>query len=282
MWTERRLISFDETPIFYRHLTPAVPRKACVLLLHGMGEHSGRYVHVAEYLASLGIESFAMDWRGFGQSGGRRVYAAAYDHFLKDLRAVHAVAAKASAGLPLFLIGHSFGGLMASHYAASALAGKTSRLTGLVLSSPLFGIAVPVPAWRHCAAMLLANITPYHSEKTHIQADLLTHDLEIIKKYPQDPLIHHEMTVSLYREMRRALAGTRSIARHISMPVLILQAGDDRVVRAQDTSQFYEWLKSPDKTLKIYPEYRHEVFNELGKGKVLLQLGLWITSRLAS
>src|SRR3989338_6676335 len=133
MWSEHRFITFDETPVFYRRFTPGAGSKAILFIVHGMGEHGGRYRRLAEYLAGLGIASVIPDLRGFGQSGGGRGYVRRVSDYHRGLSAPPSVVSRKEKDKPVFFLGHSFGGLVASSY----LAFHPAQTAGLALSSPL-------------------------------------------------------------------------------------------------------------------------------------------------
>ncbi len=274
--TGHKLLSFDGTPLHYCRFTPDMPPKGTLIIVHGMGEHGGRYRRLAEHLLPLGVESIALDLRGFGQSGGARAYVPRFEYFLKDLEAIHAFVYRRNNKLPIFLLGHSLGGLIASDYAAGA---KRPPLKGLVLSSPAFGIAIPVPTWKHLMALAVSVITPHYSEKDNVSISLLTHDAVIRNEYEKDPLIYHRITTGLYREMTRAIKRSAQIAARLSLPVLVLQAGNDAIVKKEETLEFYDRIKSSDKTVEVYPELYHEILNETGREKVFARITAWLFSK---
>lgn len=277
LWSEHRLISYDETPIFYRHREAAEgPAKAVVILVHGMGEHGGRYERLSEYLSAMGIESYAPDLRGFGQSAGKRAYARSITEFHEDLGVLHRYAVRTHKDLPVFLLGHSFGGLIVSSYTAFF---KRPDPQGLVLSSPIFGMGVPVAWWRHVLGIAASYLSPEHSENTGVLAEDLTHDPDILEKYSKDTLIYHKISAALYRELCRTIARSRQIASRIKVPIVIVQAGDDKIVSPKATQLFYDHLGSEDREIEIYPDLYHEVFNEIGRDKVFSPVGQWILKR---
>lgn len=147
--TEHRFISFDKTPLYYRRYSTGTPARGVVIVVHGIGEHGGRYEALASYLSGLGIESFLPDLRGFGKSGSRRACIRRFSDFHRDLFALHALI-KRTSGLPVFMLGHSLGGLVVSSYAAFS---EHPALEGVILSSPSFGLSLRVPAWRHAGGL---------------------------------------------------------------------------------------------------------------------------------
>ena len=277
--TAHQFISFDETPIHYYLLKPAGPPKAMVIIVHGMGEHGGRYRAFAEYLAGLGIQSFLPDLRGFGKSGGKRVCVRSFSDFQKDLHALHSWVSRNNKETPIFLLGHSFGGLVASSYLALC---PHPKVSGLVLTSPIFGIAIPVPLWRHWFGILASYLLPGHTEATHVDPSVLTHDAEILRDYAKDPLIFHRVSTRLYRELYRMMNNKDRIARNLKNPVLVLQAGEDLIVSKEETLMFYEKIEAADKELEVYDGFYHEILNETRRDVVYSRIGFWISKHFRS
>ncbi len=274
MPSEHRLISFDETPIFYRKFESKVPLKAALIILHGMGEHGGRYQPVAEYLTATGVTSYVLDLRGFGKSGGHRAYARHFSDFHKDLNAICQLARQTSPKTPLFVLGHSFGGLIASSY--SVLPAK-EKIQGLILSSPLCGIAIPVPAWKRYLGLGMAFLFPTYAQGSGVNPALLTHDTEIQKEYAKDSLIYHRITAGLYKELCGALAQADSTATKLTVPTLLLQAGEDFIVSKKASIDFYHKISSSDKELEVYEGFYHEILNEVQRSQVFSRIAAWLS-----
>lgn len=277
MWTEHRFISFDETPIFYRRLKPPSPARGIVILLHGLGEHGGRYAHVGSFLAENGLESVAPDLRGFGKSGGSKGSVRHFSDYHKDLFILHSYIVRNHRALPIFLLGHSFGGLIASSYLAFH---ENAQTTGLILSSPLFGISIHVPQWRYLLGILASYLVPDFSQSSRVRPTFLTHDEAILADYLKDPYIYQRISARLFREMVRMIAKRNQIAHRISVPTLIVQAGEDYVVSKDETTRFFNLLKIKDKELTVYDHFYHEILNEVGREKVISRINAWINMHL--
>lgn len=276
MTGSHKLLSFDATPIHYCRFTPESAPKASLIIVHGMGEHGGRYRRLAQHLLPLGIESFAPDLRGFGHSGGARAYVRSFSDYLKDLEIVHGFVQRQTPKAPVFLMGHSLGGLISCAYAAQA---KRPPLKGLVLSSPAFGVAGHIPLWKHFMALAVSRIAPYYSEADRVRVDRLTHDQVVHKEYSEDKLIYHRITVALYREFVGAMKRRDEFAARITLPVLLLQSGDDYVVKKDASLAFYDRLKTADKELEVYPDFYHEIFSEAGREKAFTRMAAWLLSK---
>lgn len=283
--TEHRFISFDETPIFFSWQSARSAKKAVALILHGMGEHGGRYRPLSDYLSERGIETYRPDLRGYGRSGGSRGHVNRFSDFHRDLEALHRLAEKQNPGAPVFIFGHSFGGLVAASYLA--LGAMNRALTapgtcGLILTSPLFGIFGKIPAWRHALAVIASVILPTYTEKTRVNPAYLTHDKQLIELYRKDALIHYDISTRLYTEFVRHLRSGDEIAKNLTLPLLVLQAGDDRIVRKEKTVEFYQQAASADKELQIYEGFYHEILNETGRERVFAKIGDWLGKHLPS
>lgn len=278
MWVKRRFISFDETPVFYRYLALDGDARGVVIIVHGMGEHGGRYRLLAEHLASKGFESWMPDLRGFGQSGGERGCVHSFSDFHRDLSALHSLARKNHPeSTPFFFLGHSFGGLVSASYLALC---QPPPVKGLVLTSPIFGVGTPVPAWRHAIGVASSYLIPDYRQSTGVLPQNLTHDAGILAVYSKDKLIHHEISSRLYRELVKMMNCRAEIAQRITCPVLVLQAGDDVIVSPKMSRLFFDELKVPDKDWTLYPGYYHEILNETGRQEVFRRIDAWLCSHL--
>ena len=274
--TDHRFVSFDETPIHYGVSKSSHAPKASVVVLHGLGEHGGRYSAFSNYLAGLGFDCYFPDLRGFGKSGGRRACVKSFSDYHKDLFALHSWIARNSKGAPIFLMGHSFGGLVASSYIALC---KAPTIAGLVLSSPLFGIAIPVPPPVHWLTLLGSRLFPDFTGPSHVNPQFLTHDADILSAYGKDSLIFHRISARLYREIRGLISKRGAVAAAIKGPVLLLQAGEDHIVSKSAAIDFYHKIAAADKELEVYEGFYHEILNETRRQAVYSRIGQWLSKR---
>lgn len=278
-WAEHQFISFDETPIHYYVSKPKEPPKAVIIIVHGMGEHAARYREFSEYLLDIGIQSYLPDLRGFGKSGGKRACIGNFWDYHEDLKALHAYVVRNHKDRPVFLMGHSFGGVITSSYLSFC---PHAKIQGLVLSSPIFGIAVPVPLWRHWFGVLAAGIAPNHTEPTNVDSSLLTHDTNILDIYKKDPLIFQRISARLYCELQRMINRRSEIAHKLKEPVLLVQSGKDHVVSEEKALLFYQEMASSDKELTVYDDFYHEILNEVDRSTVYSRIGMWISRHINS
>ena len=271
---EQWIAGADGTRLLARAWTAAQPPLASVLVVHGIGEHSGRYETLAGDLSSAGVSVYAYDHRGHGRSEGRRGHVAHFTDYLDDLERVVAWA-RSSARPPqrLFLLGHSLGGLIVLH----AVARRAALAEGIMLSSPACALAVAVPVWKDALGKVASVVWPALAmHRTRADGEYLSHDPAVGPAYVADPLVHFRITARCYTEVRARMDGVRRAAAAIRLPALVFQAGDDHLVDAQATRAMVEALASTDKRLVWLEGWYHEVFNETGRAQVIEQTIRWL------
>jgi alpha-beta hydrolase superfamily lysophospholipase len=257
-------------------LAPGVRRRGAALIVHGLGEHSGRYAHVAAALNEIGIAVRSYDHRGFGQSGGRRAVLAHADALLDDAKLMFdRLAADARAAgdrAPPFLIGHSMGGALA----ARAVTGGWIKPRGLVLSSP--GLKTHLPALAQRAIRAAAWFAPNFMCDHGLPLGKISHDAEVLIEAQNDPLNHRMATPRLIAFILDAGRQARRDAAKLNVPTLLLVAGDDHLVDPAGSRQFAEAAPKELVTLHWYDGLYHEIFNERepDRGRVLGDLRNWI------
>lgn len=251
---------------------------ARLLLVHGFAEHSGRYDHVAAALLACGIDVTAFDLRGHGESGGTRAFVERFDDYLDDVDAALGTITGQRGAEPLFLLGHSMGGLVAALHVLD----RPTGIDGLVMSSPCFGFAVRVPGWKSTAARVCSRLLPRLSLPSGLDRDLLSHDPEIQRALRQDP---HSLTNATARWYTETLAAQRrGLARagDLRLPLLCQAAGIDGVVDAEQGRRFFDAAGSTDKQWLDYDGLYHEIYNELQRDRVLQDLTTWLEARVTA
>ncbi len=275
--SEHRFISFDRTPIFYRTVSPGQNALATLVIVHGMGEHGGRYINFATYLASEGYHVVIPDLRGFGLSGGARGCVGSFEDYYRDLDAIVSVIKREFAQPKIFMMGHSFGGLVNFHYCANR---PEAQFSGLILSSPNFGISIKVPVWRHRLALILARIVPNLTQANRVNPNFLSHDKKSVLKYRSDTLVHAQISAGLYRNLTIQMKCSLTAAQKLRIPALFLQAGDERIVSRPATERVFEAVFAVDKTLETYEGYYHEILNEQNSGVVFERVLSWLDQQI--
>jgi len=264
--------------LFYRNHMAEI-EKARMVIVHGLGEHSGRYLALADHLAGLGFSLWIPDLRGHGKSGGDRGHVDTFDDYIRDVREVLDQARIGKpAETPVFLLGHSMGGLVAILVALE----HQGLIDGLVLSSPALGVAVPLPAVKKIAATCLARLFPRLGIKNELDPQNVSRDPEIVRKYIADPLVHDRVSTSWFIQFFKAMDRAFDRAADIQLPTLIQAAGEDRLVNTHAVETFFAKLTMPDRKLKVFSDLYHEIYNETepDRERVIAALTSWLTDRI--
>ncbi len=263
--------------LHYRTWEATTPRAALVVV-HGLGEHSGRYDEFGTRMAAFGFSTYAMDLRGHGLSEGRRGHTPNFDALLQDLeRFRREVEGLADAKAPLFLLGHSMGGLIALRYQEE----YNTSFKGAIIVSPWVATAMTVPRWKTTLASAISKALPALPLGNAIDAGLLSHDPDVVAAYNADPLVHDRITPRLFTEASHSMGLVFQRADRFDDPLLFLLAGDDRIVDTRRTQQLARAIPSGEVTIKVYPGMFHEVLNERDRMLVFRDIRNWIAGRLA-
>lgn len=247
--------------------------RAELLVTHGLGEHAGRYAHVAARLAERGIRVHVYDLRGHGRSAGRRGDVENYDLLLDDLRRV--LGEVAAPGRPVFLFGHSLGGQIVLRF----LEGDVPAVRGAVVASPWLRLAFSPPRWKLALARAVMCFFSRHSQRTGMRLDRLTRDQAHVEAMPDRVLMHHRISARMFFAVHAA--GERAIAdaERVRTPLLLLHGDADPVTCCRATAEFHERVSAPDKSLQIYPGGLHELHNDSIREDVLREVGDWLVAR---
>jgi len=246
--------------------------EAVIVIVHGICEHSGRYTHVVSRFNSWGYSVYRYDLRGHGRSQGDRAYVEDYQLFIDDTDLVVDMAKKENAGIPLFLVGHSMGGLISAIYGIQ----HPDNLTGQVLSGPPVMILPAVQGILSLDYKAKAR-TPIPNSLTNA----ISRNKDVIDAYNSDPLVLKEFSMMLMGEMF-IRAGQWIVAnrKKYNYPCLILHGGADQISPPEASRAFYENIASKDKELKIYEGLYHEILNEPEKETVLEDIHRWLEAHL--
>ena len=247
--------------------------KAIVIIAHGLAEHSGRYAHVAATLNNAGYHVVAPDHRSHGNSPGQpRAYVKDTTVFVDDLKVLWDQVAGEYTGLPIFLTGHSLGGLIAAQFALR----YQDQMRGLVTSGAGLLPGEDVPPFAVRVGKLLARIAPKMA-LVALDSAAVSRDPDVVARYNNDPLNYRG-------KIRAGIGGSLFIngeavlqqAHTLTLPMLVMHGEADRLIPAQASRLLYERASSTDKTLKIYPELYHEIFNEPEQQQVFADLVAWL------
>ncbi len=268
----------DNTRLFWQSSFPAQEAKAVVAIVHGYGDHIGRYAHTIEALNSNGFGALGFDYRGHGQAEGQRGDVVKWTDYLDDLEIFWLKVKQRAGGLPIFMLAHSHGGLMATHWAASA--NKPQGLKGLVLTNPYYDLAFKPPALKLLAAKAIRNILPALSLGNELQYEQLSSDQAWQASTKADPLYGRKTTPRFYFEHTAWQARLSETSAALTLPILMVLGEVDPIASAVAGRRHFDTLASNDKTLKVFPGMRHEVLNELDRASVEAFIVEWILKRL--
>jgi alpha-beta hydrolase superfamily lysophospholipase len=260
--------------LFFRGWRPAQLARGVVAIVPGFNSHSGYYTWVGEQLAAAGLASYAVDLRGRGQSDGERFYVRQFGDYVADVIALVNLTRSRHAGLPVFLLGHSAGGVVSCLYTLD----HQSELAGLICES--FAYQVPAPDFALAVFKGLSHVAP-HAHVLHLKNEDFSRDPRIVAQMNADPLIAHEtQPTQTLAEMVRADERLKTSFERITLPVLILHGTADKATRPAGSQFFYDTAGSTDKTLKLYEGSFHDPLNDLDRDTVIGDIESWIVSRL--
>lgn len=264
--------------VLHGRLWPGTDPRGVLVIAHGIGEHGGCYEPVAALLAGMPglVDVLTFDFRGHGRSPGRRGVIRHYDELTADLRAALAWAARERPGRPRFVLGHSNGGQVALRVALE----MPDALAGLVLSNPILALAARVPGWKLRVGRLLHRFAPHVTLTSGLDHGQMTRDAASWPARQADPLRHARISAPLFFGMVEGGAALARRAPEVRLPTLLILGGADPVVDPAAGRAFFEALGAADKTLRLYPEMRHEPLNELGREHVHADLVAWLAERL--
>jgi len=266
----------DGARLALRREAPKGPRRAALILVHGWGEHTGRYAHVAAWLAERGLAVFALDQRGAGHTPGPRGHVTRFAQYLADIVALRKLA-QAEAPGPLLLLGHSHGGLIVLRYLETAPEG----VAGAIVTSPWLALAMQPPRWKTGLAGLLADLTPSLQIPTGMSLDDICTDRGVVARAKADPWCHQVMTPRAFREIREATRLALAERDRIAVPLFVGLPGEDRIISTPASQAFAASLRG-DVTLRLYPGMFHEILNEREQGRVFADMAPWIDGVLRS
>jgi acylglycerol lipase len=260
--------------IFFRSWHPPITTRGVVVVVPGFNSHSGYYAWVAERLAAVGHATYAIDLRGRGRSDGERFYVDKFVDYVSDIAALMDVVKSRNARLPVFLLGHSAGGVLACLYALD----YPSVLAGLICES--FAFQTPAPDFALAVLKGLSHVAP-HAHVLSLKNEDFSRDPQVVAAMNSDPLIAHEtQPTKTVAELVRSDERLKEEFARITLPLLILHGTEDKAAKSSGSQLFYDRAGSTDKTLKLYDGHFHDLLNDLGKETVTTDIIAWIEARL--
>lgn len=251
--------------------------RAALVLVHGLGDHGGRYDEFAARMAGSGISTWVMDLRGHGASEGRRGHVPSFGIHLQELdRFRREVEGLTSQPVPLFLLGQSMGGLIALRYMEE----YSGRFRGAVICSPWLATAMPVPRWKSLLAPLMSRLLPTLPFRHGLDPDALSRDPAVAAAYRQDPLAQPYITPRTFAEASHAMGLVLQRSDRIGVPLLFMMGDADRIVDTERTLRFARSAVGPDVTVRLYPDHYHELLLETDRAAIHREIREWIMARV--
>jgi len=260
--------------IFFRSWRPTAKPRGVVVVVPGFNSHSGYYGWVADQFVARGLAVYAVDLRGRGKSDGERFYVQQFADYVSDASGLVALAKSREPGLPVFLLGHSAGGVVACTYALE----HQAELAGLICES--FAFQVPAPDFALAVLKGLSHIAP-HAHVLPLKNEDFSRDPKVVAAMNADPLIAHEtQPTQTVAAMVRADERLKQEFPLITLPVFILHGTADKATRPSGSQAFYDAAGSTDKTLKLYDGGFHDLLNDTDRETVMADITRWVDARL--
>ena len=271
---EEKIDSAKGFKIFVHSWIPDSRPRAVVVICHGVNSHGGQYTWAGEQFAGSGLAAYALDLRGRGKSDGERFYVEDIADYVADVANTVKLAKSRHPGLPVFLLGHSAGGVVSSVYVLE----NQAELTGFICES--FAFQVPAPGFALAAIKALSHIAPRLPVLTLKNEDF-SRDPKAVEALNNDPLIAHEVQPAMtVAALVRADERLHDEFPSITLPVLIMHGTDDKATVCKGSQFFYDTAGSKDKTLKLYEGHYHDLFNDFGKEQAMADVKGWIDAHL--
>jgi len=260
--------------VFYRNWKTADSPKAVVIIVHGFNSHSGYYQWTAEQLTAKNFETYAIDIRGRGNSDGERFYIADNNEIISDIDQLVSLAKEANPNLPLFVLGHSAGGVLSALY----MLDHQDRVNGFICES--FAYQLPAPDFAIAVLKGLSHIAP-HAHVLKLKNEEFTRDPAAVEAMNNDPLIAHEVQPT--KTIQQLVLADERLKKgfpDITIPLLIIHGTMDKATKPAGSQEFYDKSGSTDKTLKFYEGHYHDLLNDIDKEIVMNDILEWLSKRV--
>lgn len=257
----------------YRWVPTSEP-KGVICLVHGLGEHSNRYAHVATALNKAGYSFVAFDLRGHGKSQGQRGHSPSLKTLHEDIATLIDEVKRETSDLPIFLYGHSLGGMLVLSY----ITRHSPQLAGVVSTGPILRPGFNPPAWQLSLGRIMRRLMPTFSMANGLDRSGLSRDTEVVHAYNTDPLVHDRVSAQLGIDFLEEGLWLLQSAPKFQIPILLMHGSLDRICSPQASMEFAKTAGDPV-TLKIWDGLYHEIHNELEKDQVFQYLIQWLNER---
>lgn len=268
--------TLDGLDLFIQVWEPqVVSTRAVVLLVHGLGEHTSRYAHVAEALGREGFVLFGFDLRGHGRSGGERGHISSSEEYLTDIDQMLVEARLRYPGKPILLYGHSLGGILALYFVLK----RKPDMKGVIVTSPGLRTALEKQPSKILLAKVLGSLFPKIAIPSGLDPKMLSRDPSVVQAYINDPLVHDRTTLGFGKVRLSVIAWTLAHAGEFSLPLLLMHGKSDQLAYPSGSMDVASSLKDRA-TLVLWEDHYHEIHNEPDKAEVFKTMTMWMDARL--
>lgn len=272
---ESQFTCTDDNQLFYRKWIPQEKLHAALVIVHGFSDHSGRYQTIVDSLLPRGIAAYSFDQRGHGRSPGQRGHIDSFSQFRDDLLTFTHLIASEEPNIPLFLLGHSMGGLIVLDFGLH----HPQEVNGIIASSPHLSDP-PISPMLSTLSRALSNIWPTFSMNAGIDNSGLSRDPNVVQAFLDDPLCHGKGTPRLATELSKTVAETNANAASFQPPLLIIHGTADRMTDPDTSHRFYENAASTNKTFIAYDGGYHESHNDIHRERVTIDIAQWLEEQI--
>ena len=268
-------VTVDRKKMFFQSWSPSGEPEMVIALIHGLGEHSGRYRHWAEKFFWIKVAFAAFDLRGHGLSGGRRGNIPSMEIALSDIESFLEKVATKFPGIPVILYGNSLGGNLALNYVIE----RHSNLAGLIITSPWLRLSMPVPVYKMVLASLFGSLAPSITQPNGLDFGYLSRDKKVAEQYKSDSLVHDRISAGLFLSATRGGEKAIRMAGNIHIPVLLMHGTADAITSPEGSKSFSENAGN-NVTLKLWDGFYHELHNEPEKDDVFSFIAGWLSKNI--
>jgi alpha-beta hydrolase superfamily lysophospholipase len=276
--SEGNLNSSDGSRLYYQSWRPEHDSRAILAIVHGAGEHSGRYANVCNYFLAKHYSLYGFDFRGHGKSAGRVGHVVSWQQYREDLDCYLQLIREQNPDSSIFLYCHSMGAQIALDYLTMGQGGGW-QLQGVVASSPALAQPVVNPLLLQVGRMLAA-LWPTFPLQNGLDVNAISRDPEVVRAYTDDPMVSSKISARFGAEFMACIDRLQSTAGNIDVPLLMFHGSADQIIPVAGTQHFFEQLNCADKTLKIYQDGFHEPHNDLQKQEVFQDIAQWLDAHL--
>ncbi len=274
---EGKFEGYKNLNLYYQCWLPANEPKAVLLVVHGLAEHSGRYMNLVNHFVPKGYAVYGFDQRGHGKSQGLRGYVEQFSYFVDDFKTFLGMIRSKHHDARIFIVGHSVGGTIATAYAVY----HQDEFDGLILSGATLKVGVGVSPGLIILARVLSLLLPKTGLYV-IDASAISRDKAVVAAYVSDPLVYRgKIRARLGAELIKTMQILPRQMPDIHLPILIMHGTADRLSDPGGSRILYDRVSSRDKTLHLYDGFYHEIFNESGREQVFADMEAWLASRMS-